>query len=69
MNMHIYACLFDEWVDISKADNVLIEHTYTDANQWYKALPHDIFDYDYVDIRYRDIDYQVHPCFIEILMH
>lgn len=64
---YVYACLIGEWVNLSKADNLVIDNSYTDANSWYKENIHSLFDYDYINIEYSNKLYRISPHFIQIV--
>lgn len=63
----IYAYLLGEWVNLSESDNVLIDNAYTDANLWYKEQIDNLFNFDYINIQIDNVNYRIHPSFIQVL--
>lgn len=64
---NIYACLLGEWVNLSDSDNVVIDNAYTDANLWYKEQINDLFNFNYINIQIDNLNYRIHPSFIQVL--
>lgn len=64
---NIYACLLGEWVNLSDSDNVVIDNAYTDANLWYKEQINDLFNFNYINIQIDNVNYRIHPSFIQVL--
>ena len=64
---NIYACLLGEWVNLSESDDVIIDNSYTDANLWYKEQIDNLFNFDYVNIQINNVNYRIHPSFIQVL--
>ncbi|RIN55035.1 hypothetical protein BU052_10980 [Staphylococcus simulans] len=63
----IYACLLGEWVNLSDSDKVVIDNAYTDANLWYKEQINDLFNFNYIHIQIDNVNYRIHPSFIQVL--
>ncbi|PTJ14083.1 hypothetical protein [Staphylococcus simulans] len=63
----IYACLLGEWVNLSDSDKVVIDNAYTDANLWYKEQINDLFNFNYINIQIDNVNYRIHPSFIQVL--
>lgn len=64
---NIYACLLGEWVNLSESDNVVIDNAYTDVNLWYKEKIDDLFNFNYINIQIDNVNYRIHPSFIQVL--
>ncbi|MCG1703962.1 hypothetical protein K4P65_04555 [Staphylococcus epidermidis] len=64
---NVYACLLGEWINLSESDDVIIDDSYTDANLWYKEQIDNLFNFDYVNIQINNVNYRIHPSFIQLL--
>lgn len=67
MSKRVYACLLGEWINLSICPNVLIDNKYENPNLWFEEVGHKMFEYDYIDIKYQDFNYRIHPSFIQVL--
>ncbi|EKC6437849.1 hypothetical protein OP531_000753 [Staphylococcus pseudintermedius] len=63
----IHACLLGEWVNLSNKENVIIDNRYNDVNHWYKEQIANLFEYDYINIEIDNVNYRIHPSFIQVL--
>ncbi len=64
---NVYACLLGEWVNLSESDDVIIDNSYTDANLWYKEQIDNLYNFDYINIQINNVNYRIHPSFIQVL--
>lgn len=64
---NVYACFLGEWVNLSESEDVVIDNSYTDANFWYKEQINNLFNFDYVNIQIDNVNYRIHPSFIQVL--
>lgn len=63
----VYACLVGTWTNLTKSENLLIDNSYTNANLWWEEKGSKLFDYDYLNISVENINYRIHPTFIQII--
>lgn len=64
---NVYACLLGEWVNLSESNDVVIDNAYTDANLWYKKQIDSLFNFNYINIKIGNVNYRIHPSFIQVL--
>jgi len=63
----VYACLLGDWTNLSNSNNLRIDNSHDDANLWWEEVGHKLFDYDYINITHDDVNYRIHPSFIQII--
>lgn len=64
---HIYACLCGEWHDLTIEESASIGGNYANPNTWWDEEGKDLFDYNYININYKDQTYRIHPSFIQVV--
>lgn len=61
----IYACLLGEWVNLTDSNSTIDDRR--DPNTWWEEDGPNMFEYDYVNIQYKNKNYRIHPSFIQIV--
>ena len=64
---NVYACLLGEWVNLSESNDVVIDNAYTDVNLWYKEQIDNLFNFNYINIKIDNVNYRIHPSFVQVL--
>jgi len=65
MSKDVYACLLGKWECLNSDPHALVWES--DPQTWWKEQGQDLFKYDYVNIFYKDVEYRIHPSFIQIV--
>lgn len=74
----VYACLLGEWVDLSTDENCVMGPRMTSPSIWWeesaelwapiqKQESDTMYQQDYVVIHFKNVDYRIHPIFIQIV--
>lgn len=74
----VHACLLGEWVNLHDDPNCVIGEDRLSPSQWWeeganvwypnvREQEHTVYNQAYVHIFYKDIDYRIHPHFIQIV--
>lgn len=66
---HVYANLIGECHNLSKDPDCLIGNNHSNPNTWWEEEGPTLFEYDYINIHFRGVDYRIHPSFIQIVTH
>lgn len=64
---HVYACLCGKWCDLTEEESASIGRNYKRPNTWWEEEGPSMFEYDYVNINYKEQTYRIHPSFIQIV--
>jgi hypothetical protein len=62
---HIYACLCGTWVNLSAANATVDDRK--PVNIWWKEEGDKLFEYDHLNIQYKEKNYRIHPSFIQVV--
>lgn len=63
----VYACLLGKWVNLTECDSIRIDNSYTDTYLWWEEQGPSLFKYDYINITVDNINYRIHPSFIQVV--
>ncbi|GEK88919.1 hypothetical protein SAMN04488100_10560 [Alkalibacterium putridalgicola] len=78
MATHVYANIVGTWVDLTEDDSCVMGPHFTSPYIWWeenaeiyspirKEQEHTFYNQDYVHVRYKNIDYRLQPCHIQIV--
>lgn len=62
---YIYACLCGTWVNLSAANATVDDGK--PVNIWWKEEGDKLFEYDHLNIQYKEKNYRIHPSFIQVV--
>ncbi|EFF36655.1 TPA: hypothetical protein ACHBIR_001888 [Enterococcus faecium] len=63
----MYANLLGEWTLLNDEPTLRIDNSYTDVYMWIEEQLQDLDKYSYVNISYKNRNYRIHPCMIQIV--
>lgn len=64
MPKKVYANLLGNWTDITVLGTI---HDHKNPLTYIQESLDDLFDYDYVNIQYNNVNYRIHPSMIQII--